>query len=60
MLGLYALVLVAPSGRNFFDLALGPALPASFAGAALAAVLLWLTDERFVPATNAAHSGEGS
>ncbi len=39
MLGLYALVLIAPGGRNFFDLALGPALPASFAGAALAAVL---------------------
>ena len=54
MLGLYALVLIAPSGRNFFDLALGPALPASFAGAALAAVLLWLTDDRFVPATNSA------
>ena len=31
-----------------------------FAGAALAAVLLWLTDDRFVPATNAAPSGEGS
>jgi cation-transporting P-type ATPase E len=50
MFGLYVLVLIAPAGRNFFDLDLGPALPASFAGAALAAVLLWLTDERFVPA----------
>jgi cation-transporting P-type ATPase E len=60
MLGLYVLVLIAPGGRNFFDLALGPALPASFAGAALAAVLLWLTDDRFVPATNAAPAREGS
>jgi cation-transporting P-type ATPase E len=50
MLALYVLVLIAPSGRSFFDLDLGPALPASFVGAALAAVLLWLTDERFVPA----------
>ena len=43
-------VLVTPTGRSFFDLALGPALPASLAGSAFAAALLWLTDERFVPA----------
>ena len=59
LLGVYTLVLIGPGGRNFFDLALA-ALPASFAGAALAAVLLWLTDDRFVPAINAAPSGEGS
>jgi cation-transporting P-type ATPase E len=52
MLGLYVLVLIAPAGRSFFDLALGPTLAASIAGAALAAVLLWLTDDRFVPATH--------
>jgi P-type E1-E2 ATPase len=50
MFGLYILVLITPAGRNFFELDLGPALPASFAGAALAGILLWLTDERFVPA----------
>jgi cation-transporting ATPase E len=50
MLALYALAFVTPAGRGFFDLALGPALPASLAGAALAAALLWLTDERFAPA----------
>jgi cation-transporting P-type ATPase E len=50
MLGLYVLVIVTPAGRAFFDLALGPALPASVAGAAFTAAILWLTDERFVPA----------
>ncbi len=49
MLALYGLVVATPFGRRFFDLALGPALPASLAGAAFAAVLLWLTDERFAP-----------
>jgi len=49
MLALYALAVVTPAGRSFFDLALGPALPASLAGTAFAAALLWLTDERFVP-----------
>jgi cation-transporting ATPase E len=49
MLAVYALVLVTPTGRSFFDLALGPTLPASLAGAAFAATLLWLTDERFAP-----------
>ncbi len=49
MLGLYVLVLLAPAGRSFFDLAWSPALPASLAGAALAAVFLWLTDQQFVP-----------
>jgi cation-transporting ATPase E len=51
MLGLYVLVLIAPAGRSFFDLALGPTLPASFAATAFAAAALWLTDDRFVPAT---------
>jgi cation-transporting ATPase E/undecaprenyl-diphosphatase len=50
MLALYAAVLATSAGRSFFDLALGPALPASVAGSAFAAALLWLTDERFVPA----------
>jgi P-type E1-E2 ATPase len=49
MLALYVLVLVTPAGRSFFDLALGPALPASLVGAAFAAAFLWLTDERFTP-----------
>jgi cation-transporting P-type ATPase E len=52
MLALYVLVVLTPPGRSFFELAWGPALPASLAGAAFAAALLWLTDERFVPATH--------
>jgi len=52
MLALYALAVVAPPGRSFFALSLGPALPASLAGAAFAAGLLWLTDERFAPFAN--------
>ena len=51
MLGLYVLVLITPAGRSFFDLALGPVLPASIAAAAFAAAFLWLTDDRFVPAS---------
>jgi cation-transporting P-type ATPase E len=50
MLALYVLVVVTPAGRSFFELSLGPALPASLAGAAFAAAILWLTDDRFVPA----------
>jgi cation-transporting P-type ATPase E len=50
MLALYVLVLITPAGRSFFDLALGPTLPASLGGVVFAAGLLWLTDERFVPA----------
>jgi magnesium-transporting ATPase (P-type) len=49
MLLLYAAVLVLPSGQRFFELEAGFALPASFVGAALAAVGLWLTDPRFFP-----------
>jgi cation-transporting P-type ATPase E len=52
MLGLYVLVLIAPAGRSFFDLALGPVLPASIAATAFAAAFLWLTDDRFVPTTH--------
>jgi magnesium-transporting ATPase (P-type) len=46
---LYVLVLATPAGRSFFELEPGPALPASAAGALLAAVGLWLVDERLSP-----------
>jgi cation-transporting P-type ATPase E len=51
MLVLYSLVLVAPFSRHFFALsAPGPGgIFIALAGAALAVVGLWLTDDRFVP-----------
>ncbi len=51
MLVLYALVLVAPFLRHFFALTVpGPGgIFIALAGAALAVVGLWLTDDRFVP-----------
>ena len=51
MLVLYALVLIAPFARHFFALDV-PGIGGVFvvlAGAALAVVGLWLTDDRFVP-----------
>jgi cation-transporting ATPase E len=51
MLVLYSLVLVAPFSRHFFALTVpGPGgIFVALAGAALAIVGLWLTDDRFVP-----------
>jgi magnesium-transporting ATPase (P-type) len=51
MLVLYALVLAAPFARHFFALTVpGPGgVFIALAGAALAVVGLWLTDDRFVP-----------
>ena len=47
----YFLILLAPSGRDFFELAVpGPAiLVIAAAGSAFALGGLWLTDDRFVP-----------
>ena len=52
MLFLYALVLAVPGARHFFALTIpGPGETfVALAGAALAVVGLWLTDDRFVPA----------
>jgi cation-transporting P-type ATPase E len=51
LFALYVLVLLTPSTRDFFELAvLDPVIVAVAAvGAALAVSGLWLTDERFVP-----------
>ena len=51
MLVLYALVLAAPGTRHFFALTIpGPGgVFLALAGAALAVIGLWLTDDRFVP-----------
>ena len=51
LVGAYALVLLLPAGRSFFELAapgIGILLTAA-AGIVLAAAGLWLVDERFVP-----------
>jgi P-type E1-E2 ATPase len=56
LLFLYVLVLVAPGGREFFDLAL-PGPGGWFIilfGAAVAIAGLWLTDDRFIPGRGAA------
>jgi cation-transporting P-type ATPase E len=47
----YFLILLAPAGRDFFELAVpGPAILAiAAAGSAFALGGLWLTDDRFVP-----------
>jgi cation-transporting ATPase E len=46
----YAIVLVVPFARHFFALAApGPTLFVAVAGAGLAVLGLWLTDDRFVP-----------
>jgi magnesium-transporting ATPase (P-type) len=49
MLAIYVVVLAFPIGQDFFEVKAGPVLAASLAGAALAAVGLWLTDDSFVP-----------
>jgi hypothetical protein len=49
MLLLYVLALAIAPGRRFFELEASAALPAAVAGAVLAGVLLWLTDDRFAP-----------
>ena len=51
LVGVYALVLLLPVGRSFFELAVpGVAvLLTAAAGMVLAAAGLWLVDERFVP-----------
>jgi hypothetical protein len=51
LVGTYALVLLLPAGRRFFELA-APGitiLVTAAAGIVLAAAGLWLVDERFVP-----------
>jgi cation-transporting P-type ATPase E len=51
MIGAYALVVATPATRSFFALTvLGPGgVVIALAGAGLAVVGLWLTDDRFVP-----------
>ena len=51
MLGALRLRADHAGGADFFDLAISRSLPASVFGAAFAAVGLWFTDERFVPAS---------
>jgi hypothetical protein len=51
MIAVYALIVATPATRSFFALTvLGPGgVVISLAGAGLAIVGLWLTDDRFVP-----------
>jgi hypothetical protein len=51
LLGLYVLVLVTPSVREFFELVVPGfvAIVTSIIGAALAIGSLWLTSDRFIP-----------
>ena len=59
LMAIFLLVLIAPAGRDFFELAaLGPAIAViSIAGIGLAIGGLWLTDERFVPGRGARAAG---
>jgi cation-transporting ATPase E len=55
LLGLYALVLVTPAVRDFFELVVPgfAAVVTSIVGAALAIGSLWLTSDRFIPGRQA-------